>query len=72
MKVLLFPSGRDEGAEEDVLGGRVAGRSGGGVREDPDSDRGGQPGHAGLQVHPGYVLPTHAHCVRLAQRQHLR
>lgn len=51
--VLVCPSVRAEGAEEDGLWGRVAGHSRGGVPEDPDCDRGGQPGHAGHQVHPG-------------------
>lgn len=53
LMVLVCPSVRAEGAEEDGLRGRVAGRSRGGVWEDPDCDRGGQPGHAGHQVHPG-------------------
>lgn len=51
--VLVCPSVWAEGAEEDGLGGRVSGRSGGSVQEDPDCDGGGQPGHAGHQVHPG-------------------
>ncbi|KAM3620901.1 uncharacterized protein V6R79_003512 [Siganus canaliculatus] len=43
---------RAEGAEENGLR-RVTGNSRGGVQEDPDCDRRGQPGHAGHQVHPG-------------------
>lgn len=51
--VLICPSVWAEGAEEDGLGGRVSGRSRRSVSEDPGCDRGGQPGLAGHQVHPG-------------------
>ena len=49
----VCPSVRAEGAEKDGLRGRVAGCFRWSVPENRDSDGGGQPGHAGYQVHPG-------------------
>lgn len=61
------PSIRAKGSEADWLRRGVSGDSAGGFWEDSGCDRRGQPGHAGHQVHPGWVTPADCHTYSHAQ-----